>query len=154
VFPLIKEKLGSVKLFIVGGNPPPSVKELAGLSQDISVTGYVPDVSSFLQGCRIMIAPIRYGAGIKGKITESMSHGLPVVTTTIGAEGMDAVDGESIMTADSPEEMAEKCVRLYSDKELWDRISTNSRQLAIMRYSPEAVAEMLDRVVAGDRLKV
>jgi GT2 family glycosyltransferase len=147
VFPLIKERLGKVKLFIVGSNPPHSIRELAELD-DIIVTGYVPEIGSFLEGCKIMIAPIRYGAGIKGKITESMSYGLPVVTTTVGAEGMDMIDGESIMIADSARGIADKTIELYNNKDLWEKISSKSYELAAKRYSPEVVCKILDKLFA------
>jgi GT2 family glycosyltransferase len=140
IFPLIKERIHNVKLFIVGSNPPEQIRALA--SEDTIVTGYVPDISPYLERVKVMVAPIRYGAGLKGKITEGMSFGLPVVTTTVGAEGLDMIDGDSMLIANSPEEFALKTAKIYTDKVLWNKISANSRELAIKRYSPENILEM------------
>jgi glycosyltransferase involved in cell wall biosynthesis len=140
ILPSIKKQIKNVKLFIVGSNPPDQVKALA--SEDTIVTGYVPDIAPYFERFKVMIAPIRYGAGIRGKITESMSFGLPVVTTTLGAEGLDMIEGDSILIANSPEEFASKTAKVYTDKDLWNKISANSRELATKRYCPENVLEM------------
>ena len=151
IFPVIKKRIKNVKLFIVGSNPPDQIKALA--SEDTIVTGYVPDIAPYFERFKVMVAPIRYGAGVKGKITESMSFGLPVVTTTVGAEGLDMIDGDSILVANSPEEFASKTAKIYSDKLLWNKISANSRELATKRYSPENVLEMFRTLFSSKGLK-
>jgi GT2 family glycosyltransferase len=150
IFHLIKRHIKNVKLFIVGSNPPDSIKALA--SEDTIVTGYVPDIAPYFERFKVMIAPIRYGAGIRGKITESMSFGLPVVTTNMGGEGLDMVEGDSILFANSPEEFASKTARIYTDKDLWNKISTNSRELATKRYAPENVLEMFRILFSSEYL--
>ena len=82
--------------------------------------GYVPDPSIYFHRCRVFVAPLRFGAGMKGKIGHSMSFGLPVVTTSIGAEGMDLVDRKHALIADSPEDFARAVVELYGDERLWE----------------------------------
>ncbi|MGB5736626.1 MAG: glycosyltransferase family 4 protein, partial [Thiohalocapsa sp.] len=84
----------------------------------------------FFDTCRLSVAPLRYGAGVKGKINQSLAHGLPVVTTSQGAEGMYLRDGESALIADDPSTFAAAMVQLYQDSKLWRRLSSGG--LAVM----------------------
>src|SRR5205814_10715677 len=84
VYPLVRAALPQIELDIIGDNP---AEIAAYASPDVRVRGYVPDVEPFWQARRVFVAPLRYGAGVKGKIGEALAHGLPVVTTTVGAEG-------------------------------------------------------------------
>ena len=95
ILPIIRNQLVGIHLDIVGSSPPDSILALA--SSHINVTGYVMDVTSYFEKARIFVSPLRYGAGVKGKIGQSMAFGLPVVTTSIGAEGMYLEDGVSAM---------------------------------------------------------
>jgi GT2 family glycosyltransferase len=124
IFPLVKEKLPGVKFYITGDNPTGEIMALA--SQDVVVTGFVKDLTIYFEKCRVFVAPLRYGAGVKGKINQSMSYGLPVISTTIGIEGMQLKDGVDILVADTPGEFVDNIVRLYLDEELWNKISSNS----------------------------
>jgi glycosyltransferase involved in cell wall biosynthesis len=108
---------------MVGSHITETVKSLA--SRDVVAVGYVPDLMPYLEGCRVFVAPLRYGAGIKGKIAQSMGFGLPVVTTSIGAEGMNLIDGEHVLIADSPAAFASAVVRLYTNDLLWEEMSQN-----------------------------
>jgi O-antigen biosynthesis protein len=94
-------------------DPPREVLACAG--PDIEILGYVPDVEPFFAGCRVSVAPLRYGAGVKGKINQSLAHGLPVVATRVAAEGMHLVDGESVLIADDAPAFAEAIARLDRD---------------------------------------
>jgi len=84
---------------------------------------------------------LRYGAGMKGKIGQSMSHGLPVVTTKIGAEGIGLIDNETALIADDPEVFANSVIRLYTDEELWNKVSVRSIEHIEMNYSKEVVGK-------------
>ncbi len=148
IFPLVRNRITGVKLYLVGSNPPEAIRKLE--SDDIVVTGYVPDISQYLQGCRIMVAPLRYGSGIKGKIMDSMMNGLPVVTTSIGAEGMDLIDGISVLIAETPEQFASSITELYNNADLWNEISANSYALAIKKYAPENIRDFLKALIAAD----
>ena len=145
VWPIVKSKLPDIKLFIVGNAPPPEVMELQ--SEDIIITGWVPLTQPYLDSCRVSIAPITYGAGMKGKIDEAMCSGLPVVTTSMGAEGIGIVNGEHALIADTPEDFADAVVRLYKDKELWEKLSQNGKKLIKENYSPEAVEKKLLKIL-------
>jgi glycosyltransferase involved in cell wall biosynthesis len=137
VLPLIRRSVPSVIVTIVGDAPPEEVRRLA--SDTVTVTGWVPDVKPYLDSHMVSIAPLRFGSGMKGKVGEAMAHGLPVVVTTIAAEGMDLTDGVTALIADSADKFADAIVRLLGDRPLHDRLSTNGRQAARTRWS-EAVA--------------
>ena len=137
IFPKIKAKIPDMTFTIVGPLPP---KEIASLqNKDIIVAGYVPETGPYLKRARISIAPLRYGAGMKGKIGEAMAHGVPVVTTSIGAEGIGLISGETALIADSADGFAECVVGLYSDDGLWRRIAINSREFIARHYSLEKI---------------
>jgi glycosyltransferase involved in cell wall biosynthesis/Tfp pilus assembly protein PilF len=141
IFPAIKRRLPDVILYLVGNAPPPAVQALA--RNDVIVTGYVPDISQFWQGARLSIAPLRYGAGMKGKIGQSMAEGLPVVTTSVGAEGMELTHGEHVLIADEPAAFADAVVEAYTDRQLWERVARAGRDLVRTRWSDEVVLEQL-----------
>jgi len=144
ILPLIKKELKDVKFYIAGNNPEDDIKALA--SEDVIVTGYVEDLSPYLLRSRVSVAPLRYGAGMKGKIGEALSWGLPVVTTSVGAEGMGLRDGTHVLIADNPGDFAEKVVRLYKDKELWEELSKNGKNFIEEHYSPQSVTRGLKEI--------
>jgi hypothetical protein len=146
VLPLVRAELGPVPLTIVGSHPPDAVRALAAVD-GVTVTGFVEDLDPFFQGCRLMAAPLRYGAGVNGKITHSLARGLPVVTTSIGAEGLAGVDGEHLLVADGVQEFAAAVVRLYRDDALWERLSANGRALAAERFDPRVAVDALARIL-------
>jgi glycosyltransferase involved in cell wall biosynthesis len=94
-----------------------------------------------------MVAPLRYGAGMKGKVTQSLGAGLPVVTTTIGAEGLDVIDGEEMLIADDPDAFAERIVALHGDPDGWRRLSDKGLALAERVCSPRVQKEALRRLL-------
>src|SRR5262249_29845959 len=108
--------------------------------------GYVPDLTPYLEGCRVFVAPLRYGAGIKGKIGNSMGFGLPVVTTSLGAEGMNLIDGEHVLIADSPAAFARAVVRLYTDDILWEKMSQKALLHIESNFSKAVVQKNLARI--------
>jgi O-antigen biosynthesis protein len=149
IFPLIKRKISDIKFFIVGNNPPGQVLSMA--SEDVIVTGYVQDLFPYFDNCKVFVAPLRYGAGVKGKINQSMSYGLPVVTTTIGAEGIGLTDGHDALIADEPEIFADKVVKIYENVDLWNSISLNSMDLIKQNFSPEITRQKLNTIFSEKR---
>jgi glycosyltransferase involved in cell wall biosynthesis len=146
VLPLVRRSLPDVALTIVGDSPP---EEVAALATDgITVTGWVPHVEPYLASHCVSIAPLRFGAGLKGKIVEAMASGMPVVTTSIGAEGMELVHGHSALIADSPEELASSIVRACTDGDLHARLSRNGLAHARARWDPIEVAPRLLETMA------
>ena len=144
IFPLIREKIPAIKFYVVGNEPPREITRLN--SSDIIVTGYVEDLTPYFKNCKLFVSPLRYGAGVKGKINQSMSYGLPVVTTSIGAEGIGLTDSENALIADNPEEFAEKVALLYNDEELWNRLSENSIKNVEENFSYGVIKEKLKKV--------
>lgn len=142
IFPHIRRHLPDVKVFVVGNNPPPQIRKLH--SEAFVVTGYVEDLGPYLKNARISINPLTYGAGMKGKIGEALSWGLPVVTTSIGAEGMDLVDKEHAMIADDPKEFARRVVELYNNRALWEKLSANGKRIVEQRWSPDAIQKRIE----------
>lgn len=141
ILPLIQIKIPNIETWIVGGDPPPIVKKFNG--NHIHITGQVDDVDSYYERSNIAIVPLRAGSGTRLKILEAMALGRPVVSTTLGCEGLDVVDGEHLLIADTPEQFAEKTVRLLSDQQLYRRISANGRQLVETCYDWDKIAGSL-----------
>jgi GT2 family glycosyltransferase/glycosyltransferase involved in cell wall biosynthesis len=113
-------------VILCGSAPPPELYALAG--ERVTVTGWVPDTHPHLDRAAVSLAPLRYGAGMKGKVGEALAYGLPVVTTGIGAEGMELRDGEHALIADDAASFAAAIVRLVSDDELWARLSRRGKE--------------------------
>lgn len=151
VWPKVAHKLPDCLLNIVGSKMPPEVAALA--SPRVIVHGYVPTIEPLIDRARINLAPLRYGAGVKGKINSALAHGLPTVATGIAVEGMHLVDGETVLTADTPEAMAAAIVRLYRDRALWEKLSAAGLAHVEAHYSLAAarrqVADSLGWTLAG-----
>jgi GT2 family glycosyltransferase/glycosyltransferase involved in cell wall biosynthesis len=138
VLPRVRQRLPGVKTFIVGSKVPATIRALA--APDFVVTGYVPDVAPLFTDCRVSIAPLRYGAGVKGKVNLAMSYGVPVVATPAAVEGMHLVPGEDVMVADDAEQFAAAIERAYCDEALWHRLSAAGTE-NVKRHFSRAVAK-------------
>ena len=149
VFPLIQRVLPDARLTIVGGDPPPEVRRLAG--RNIAVSGWVPEVRPYLDSHCIGIAPLRFGAGMKGKIGEALAEGLPMVTTSIGAEGMGLEDEKTAMIADSPEKFARAVVRVCTEPALHRQLSEGGRMHVRQRWDLATVGGELIAAVESLR---
>ena len=104
----------------------------------LRIHGHVPDLAPWLDRSRIALAPLRYGAGVKGKINQSMAHGLPVVATACAVEAMHLRDGEDVLVADEADAFADAVVRLYRERELWERLAANGLASVERHFSPDA----------------
>lgn len=124
VLPFVRLEIPNVEVHIVGSRTPPAL--LARREKNVQIHGFVADLDSLLDRVRLSIAPLRYGAGVKGKINQSMACGVPVVSTTIGIEGMHLVSEQNCLVADDPKEFASQIVRLHSDPDLWSRLRSAS----------------------------
>jgi glycosyltransferase involved in cell wall biosynthesis len=147
ILPIIRAMMPSVKVDIVGSNPPPEIQALSN-DPGLRITGYVPSTTPYLRKSCISIAPLRYGAGMKGKVGEAMAHGRPVVTTSVGAQGMNLAHRTNIMVSDSPDGFAEAVIELMRDKELYRTIQHNAIEHVGTHYTEEAVSGMIDRIVS------
>ena len=143
IWPEVKRKLPGVKFYIVGSKPPAEVEILQESDKDIVVTGYIPDLGSVLDNIKLSVAPLRFGAGIKGKIGTSMSYGVPCVATKIASEGMGLVEGEQILVADHADELVELIASAYEDRALWETVSEGGLEFVNENYSVEVIAKKL-----------
>jgi glycosyltransferase involved in cell wall biosynthesis len=143
IWPLVREKQPEAKLFIVGRNPSPEVKRLES-KPAITVTGTVPDVSPYYKQAALTVVPLRSGSGTRLKIIESMAYGRVVVSTTIGAEGLEYQNGKSIFIYDEPEDMAEGIIRLMQNIKLREEIAISARKHAEQKYDSTVIADKLN----------
>ncbi|MBK9669049.1 MAG: glycosyltransferase [Thermomonas sp.] len=137
VFPRIRAARGDVRFHCIGGDVPAEGQALAA-SDGVQIHGHVPDLQPWLAGCLAAVAPMRYGAGVKGKVNQAMAHGLPVVATTPAAEGMHLVDGRDVLVADAAEAFATAVLRLHQDEALWTRLAANGRASVARHFSMDA----------------
>ena len=146
VLPHVRRALPGVATYIVGSKVPANVRALA--AEDFLVTGYVPDVTPYFTGCRVSIAPLRYGAGVKGKINLAMSYGLPVVATTPSVEGMFLKPEEDVVVADDAKGFADAIVRVYHDEALWQRLAAGGRDNIRNHFSRDVARSTITRLIA------
>ncbi len=149
VLPLILRRKPGCSIAIVGRKPPPAILELAARHPGIQVTGTVPDVRPWLWGSKVSIVPLRVGGGTRLKIFEAMAAGAPVVSTTIGAEGLGARDGDTIRIADAPQDFAAACIELLDDAAERERLRDRALQMVTRQYSWEAVARAFEKLLVA-----
>jgi glycosyltransferase involved in cell wall biosynthesis len=125
VLPLIVSEVGEVHVTLAGSKPTDEV--LALRSDSIAVPGWLEDLGPLYDQARVAIAPLRFGAGVKGKVGEALARGVPMVATTVGAEGMGLRSGDDIEVADDPAAFAARVVRLLRDDQHWHRLSEGGR---------------------------
>lgn len=147
ILPLIRRRRSGCTVAVVGRRPAAQILELARRDPLIRVTGTVEDVRPYLFGGRVSIVPLRVGGGTRLKIYEAMAAGIPVVSTRVGAEGLDVADGETLYLADTPQEFAERCLRLLEDEREAQRIAGAARELVSSHYSWEAAAAAFERAL-------
>lgn len=145
VLPKIHEKLPDVQFSAVGGNPSPRLQKLAARSQ-ILVTGRVPEIKPYFARATVFVVPLRIGSGTRLKILEALAMGKAVVSTTVGAEGLNLVDGEEILIADEPIAFAEAVLRLLTDASLRRKIGENGRARVERDYDWRRIGEKLYRL--------
>jgi glycosyltransferase involved in cell wall biosynthesis len=121
IMPIVWRTHPGIGVTLLGNQPPLSVQRLR--SDRVTVTGFVRDVTGFFEEARLFVAPLRYGAGMKGKVGQALSYGLPVVTTSVGADGYALIDDENCLIADDTRSFAAAIVRLYDDRERWLRFA-------------------------------
>ncbi|MCC3646353.1 glycosyltransferase [Cytobacillus oceanisediminis] len=144
IYPKIVQKIPNIKFYIVGSNPPNQIKRLQ--SKNIIVTGFVSDgeLKEYYKNSRLAVVPLRYGAGVKGKVLEAMYHQVPIITTSVGAEGYD--NSTSILTiADDPNVFADKVVSLYNNESLLEKIATSSLNYVKTHFSKEKAISILSK---------
>lgn len=137
IFPLVRAQVPNVCFKIIGGGYPDEVHQLHG--DGIEIIGHVPETAPYLQTSYVSVAPLRYGSGVKGKIGEALSHGLPVVTTSVGLEGFGLTPGKNVLAGDTPVEFAAHVVNLLRDSELHAKVSRAGWEFLLDHFSETAV---------------
>ena len=131
---------------IVGARPPRKLQRLARRYKGVNLHGYVADVTHFWTSATALVVPLLSGGGVRVKILEAMAMGIPVISTTIGCEGLAVRDGEHLLIADTPETFAQACTRLLHDQELAQRLAQNARRLVFEEYNAKTTLQKLDVV--------
>jgi O-antigen biosynthesis protein len=150
ILPHLRGEIPDARLLLVGDNAPPEIEAYA--SEGVRLLGHVPELAPLMARARVFVAPIRFGAGVKGKLGEALAYGLPVVTTPVGAEGMGFTDGEHALVAEGPREFAAAVARLYRDADLWRRLSESGRRHVELNFSPEVVGRLINDSVRGQKV--
>ena len=147
IWPSVKARVQDATLSIIGSHPTSEVNELNKFP-GVKVLGYVPDTAPCLKQAAISIAPLRYGGGMKGKVNEAMAFGLPVVTTSVGAQGLNAVSGQHLLIADSPNEFAEAIVQLLDNPTYRSEIGLAGQRHNATLCAPEVAESALQTIIA------
>ena len=133
ILPRIHQALGAVPTWIIGSDPPAEIKALA--AETVIVEGFVPDLTAHFARARLSIAPLRYGAGVKGKINTSMAYGVPVIATPVAVEGMALTDKVDVMVGADAATFVEALVAVYQNPQLWQQLSTNGMRNLQQHFS-------------------
>jgi len=147
IWPLVREEVPGARFYVVGKDPTPDILQLARDDPSVTVTGTVEDVRPYFRRCKVFVNPVRIGGGFRGKLLEAMAMGMPIVTTSLGAEGVEARDGVDMVIADSPREFASAVVRLLEDEGTCRRLGEEARRTAEECFSWEKGVERLERIL-------
>lgn len=143
VFPKIRNTFPDIKWYIVGSNPPDTVQQLA--DKNIIVKGFVSDdeLKKLYQECKIDVVPLRYGAGVKGKVLEAIYNQIPLVVTSVGAEGL-SEDENAFWVVDEADEMANLIIKIYNDNDILEEKADNSVDFINRHFTRERAQEVLN----------
>jgi hypothetical protein len=149
VWPIARNKLPGVRVHLVGNGAPPSVRSLADF--EIEAVGNVADLRPYLGRCRLMIAPLRRGSGMAGKVGMAQSAGMPVVSTSIGVKGLNIVPSRDALVADAPDDFVDALARAYCDEALWQSLAENGRRAVVANHAPGRASREIESLLATAR---
>jgi glycosyltransferase involved in cell wall biosynthesis len=150
IYPLVKLQVPDVRCTLIGARPPESIIQQANTDRTLSVTGYVDDPLPFLQDTSMMVVPLRAGGGMRVKILNALSQGIPMVSTSVGCEGIRVTPDHDILVADDAEAFASACVRLLTDYALNEQVTQAGRNTAEQYYDYRQACAALDAIYAGE----
>ena len=145
VWPIVHAEVPEMRVRIVGSKMPVKLQNFD--APGVEMLGFVQDLDDLLSQSRISIAPLRYGAGVKGKINQAMAHGLPVVATSMAVEGMDLLHEKHVLVADTPQDFARELLRLYSDETLWNSLVINGKDNIRRTFSRDVAKQTLNKLL-------
>jgi glycosyltransferase involved in cell wall biosynthesis len=155
IFPLVKRMIPNATLTVVGRDPYPSLIDLAKIDSSIIVTGRVDDVRPYIERAAAYVVPIRVGGGTRLKIYEAMAMAKPIVSTTVGAEGLPVRDQEELLIADTPEAFANSIISVLREESLGARLGANAAKLVIQNFGwdrvANAFAQICQSALRGDK---
>lgn len=154
IWPIVRRLLPDADLFVVGADPPAEILAHHAPERGITIAGYVRDLAELYRSVRVSVAPLRYGAGLKGKIVASLAVGVPCVTTSVGFEGMPPGGGEAITVVDDPDDFARAVATIYADPEEWLRRSDAGIAYARENFSIETITAKVSAMLADLGLPV
>ena len=146
IFPIVKRQIPEISFKVIGANPPEEIRRLAAIP-GIEILGFVKDLDPIFTNIRLTVAPIRYGAGIKGKIGTSLCYGVPCVATPMAVEGMGLTPGLNVLIAESSEAFADVMCDVYRNAELWQLLSSEGHKFALANYSVEVITERVRNIL-------
>lgn len=148
IWPRVREKMSGARLKICGSNMPESVRELCARYDDIEAVGFVADLAEVFNSCRLSVAPLRFGAGLKGKLATSFGYGVPCVTTAVAVEGMSPESlAECRLQGDTPEQLADLIVKYYSSPSDWERVSQASLKYVDRHFSYRVIKQTVEAML-------
>jgi O-antigen biosynthesis protein len=145
VMPILRKKNAAIVTTVIGSNAPPSLQKFA--APDFVIAGFVPDVTPYYNDAKLSISPLRYGAGVKGKVNIAMQYGVPVVATSPSVEGMYLNDGVDVLRADEAEAFADAMIRANSDEALWNQLRVNGLNNIETYFSRETARRALEKIL-------
>jgi sugar transferase (PEP-CTERM/EpsH1 system associated) len=151
IYPMVKAAVPEARFTVVGANPPSEITRLAARDASISVTGYVDDIRPYAESAAVFVVPLRVGSGMRVKILDAMALGLPVVTTSVGCEGIHLQHGEHALVADSPEEFAQAVTQLLRDSVTRRDMASAGRRFVEQFYAWPPIMARLDEAIESLR---
>ena len=145
IFPLIQKQHPDATFYIVGNHPTEQIRRLAD-QKGVVVTGYVPDIRPYFEKASVFVAPLRAGSGIQTKNLEAMAMGIPVVTTSIGAMGLEAETDTELLIADTPETFAERVIHLIENPNIRQNLANAGRKRVEASYDWQVLVNRLEQV--------
>jgi glycosyltransferase involved in cell wall biosynthesis len=152
IWPAVREKLPLCKFYIVGSNLPDEIASRT--DPNVEMVGHVPDLRSFFERMRLSVAPLRFGAGAKGKVVSSLANGLPCIASNMATEGMNLKDNLHLAIENTPEGFADRIVRIYNDKDFWNRLSDAGCEFCSSEFSLNVGRERLSALFEKLRLPI
>jgi glycosyltransferase involved in cell wall biosynthesis len=147
VLPLIRKRRPDCTLTVAGRKPAAEITRLSETDPLIRVTGTVPDIRPWLWESKVSVVPLRIGGGTRLKIYEAMAARTPVVSTMVGAEGLEALNGENIWIADEPDDFAAHCLSLLDNAAERERLASAAEQMVRERYSWDVITDLFERML-------
>lgn len=143
----LKSEFPELKLYIIGKKPDERLIDLSKKYSDIIITGFVEDLETYFTKCKVNVIPLRFGSGMKVKTINGLCRGIPMVTTSIGAEGLQVTNGKDIFIEDELEPFAEKIKLLLHDKSIWESIANESKKTAAKYYTWDSLYKILEETI-------